>query len=686
MRFLPRRFSLPLVLSLLWAAGWLGQTVAWAELKLPEGRKNRRNNAVILAPEAAPARVEVLRGGEVRIVLKGSSSSLGPMEFIIRDQPKHGVLGAVQMPPPLGTEGAVVYRMNPGAPGKATRDSFTYAAKVAGSGVSAPVTVSLQVRERQPALTFQFAGSARPVAIGEPAEHTLTVANSGTGEFSCELSPPAPWRVRDYKLLKLKPGEQADLPLIFDPKEPRWHSANWTLSDKLPEATAKLSAESIVPFSLQPARVALQWEAAGKRQTGRFKIRNWGHSPLALRLSSPDQRLSLPETMTVPPGEELEVTAQLPEEDRKSFTGEIVVHSTAWKQTAKAEAVLSQARVTWKDQPDAGSGRLRVDWGAAVPIGQTASRRLILTNNGGQDGLASWKVSPGFFVSLKENTLRVPAGGESAFDLNLLTDAAGPKTGELRLDFGHESLSADLRAEVAAMMAAPMAFPDAPIKPVARELPLSAVLAPPEDEDQEPLVQARQFSITPEQSREIAQMALGTSVVTRDYDPSVPTPRHVEPAGAGATWVELAWDRAQDSAVAGFVLEYLQVIYDKEKAILVNKWFPVEGDVSVTSRENGRMVVRWSKLPPEHRVALRVLAKDKMGRFSEGSLPVRLTTTALQPLVWPWVLGSVVFLWLARRWWKKRPRREPPPAWAEEGEPGEFVVTAGNVEWVPHRE
>jgi hypothetical protein len=221
------------------AARWL---VLWMLWTIPGGAPGLR--ADIQEPNSAhakgarqqrrpqpasgvPQSETIDQGATVEITLRSRGQIGKWIDFFIRTEPVHGSLSG---PPRQVThDTAVVTYVHHAEDGPGT-DAFTYSVQAAGSAVSAPIPVTIVIRDTAPVLVATPAElDFGAVRVGDTSGADLVLENQGGGEAVGRLSLPPPWTVdgsADYRLAR---GERQSFHIVFGPRSGRSFSETLAL-------------------------------------------------------------------------------------------------------------------------------------------------------------------------------------------------------------------------------------------------------------------------------------------------------------------------------------------------------------------------------------------------------------------------------------------------------------------------
>ena len=173
-------------------------------------------------PAGKNIEVEVMRGGSVRIPLRGYERNLNRLAYRPLEKPRHGNLTDLQQynGPERQGPGSIIYTH--GDDEDSTTDTFAF-------GVEAPLTkltgrglVTIRILD-SPA---QLQVTPSPLAFGTiaisdpPARRVVELANVGGGVLQGFLEPPTPFLLEGDGAFVLRRGQKIRVALLFAPERP----------------------------------------------------------------------------------------------------------------------------------------------------------------------------------------------------------------------------------------------------------------------------------------------------------------------------------------------------------------------------------------------------------------------------------------------------------------------------------
>jgi hypothetical protein len=198
----------------------LGVTQLRADIQDPNKphAKGARQQRRELPANGVPVSESIEQGTSVEIVLRARGQLGKWMDFSIHSQPEHGVLdGPRQLSPNTATV-TYTHRADDG-PGA---DTFSYSVQAAGSAVSAPALVKIEIRDTPPVLVATPAElDFGAVKVGDTSGADIVLENRGGGEAAGRLNLPPPWAVEGPADYRLGRGQRQSFHILFGPKSGR---------------------------------------------------------------------------------------------------------------------------------------------------------------------------------------------------------------------------------------------------------------------------------------------------------------------------------------------------------------------------------------------------------------------------------------------------------------------------------
>jgi hypothetical protein len=198
--------------SLLWSAPILRADIQDTTGAHAKGAKLQRREK---PASGVTDNVSIDQGGTVEITLRARGQVGKWVDFLIRTQPAHGSLAGE--PRQITRDSAEITYVHRAEDGPGT-DAFTYSVQAAGSAVSAPTTVTIEIRDTAPALVANPAElDFGAVKVGDSSGADLVLQNEGGGEAVGKLFLPPPWMVDGAPDYRLRRGERQSFHILFVP-------------------------------------------------------------------------------------------------------------------------------------------------------------------------------------------------------------------------------------------------------------------------------------------------------------------------------------------------------------------------------------------------------------------------------------------------------------------------------------
>lgn len=310
-------------------------------------------------PEEPPPRsvgrdieVNVVRGGQCELVLRGIAMPKNSVEFQVLKPPIHGTLGS----PRRIDKDTVVYTYKHNGLAGADRDRGDFKIKTGRDHAWGRVAAKIWIHE--PPSRFIAEPEALdfgPVPIGESKALDLRIRNDGGGllKGSAEISPP--WSIRGDSDFELAEGRQIDLKVVFSPKSPDAQTGpmNFKISSGARTAVT-LRGMGEYRFEI-PERVAFPARAGAGPIT--VPVRNRSAVPLTLHITAepplrPTVRLDLP------PGGSRSFSLELEKGYYSGKLGHVVVSDGLADQKVRVELPPSPALLEWEQGPVMDLGKI----------------------------------------------------------------------------------------------------------------------------------------------------------------------------------------------------------------------------------------------------------------------------------------------------------------------------------------
>ena len=391
-------------------------------------------------PVAKAIRSVAVRGIPVEIRLEGRTSTTRVLQFIIRQQPKHGRL---QGPPvEAGKDSAVVrYVANPGSTSEV--DTFSFATKVEGSGSSEEAEVTIRLIDPAPILEAPGGVDLGRILAGEFVNKTITIANHGNAPWQEVVPLPRGWSwlVPAAGKFDLAAGGRIEATVRVRVAAPGEIDEKINLH---PGSVVRFIGRAAPPFLAYPSLLRLQWDPEKRLRTWRLSIRNNTGQAMTVRLSGAPG-LEAPASVTLPAAESQEVTVGWGGTLSRAGSGQIVLEAPGWRQEVSFEAPIAPAAVALTGAAADGA----VDFGVLEKTaGAAAVRKLTVKNVGGTAAVIRWDPLRFFLLEgLDAETVLAPEA-ERQFTLRPRPDEPGRLREELLLRMNGGDRLLKLTAEI----------------------------------------------------------------------------------------------------------------------------------------------------------------------------------------------------------------------------------------------
>jgi hypothetical protein len=334
------------------------------------------------AQKSRPARpagksitVEVMRGGSVRIPLRGYERNLNRLEYGIIGSPGHGRLSRVEQYDGPERQGPGYVTYTHGNDEDSTTDTFAFEVrapltKMTGRGRITIRIIDALAQLRITPATLDFGATA----IGDaPVSLSVELANVGGGFIQGVLEVPEPFALANDGMFVLRRGEKTRIPVIFAPQSagPYVFPIQPVPSDP---ALLTLRGEAKQPFAVEAASSIFEEQPDGSR-TARATVTYQSQSPQQISVVVPPEVPIEPvPPLDLAPGEAADVTLRIPSAQKTN----VAPFSVRFESAAHTVALDFQAppippELFIVSTPDFG----------AVKPGTAARAALVLSNAGG---------------------------------------------------------------------------------------------------------------------------------------------------------------------------------------------------------------------------------------------------------------------------------------------------------------
>ncbi|MCB1227862.1 MAG: hypothetical protein KDK99_18740 [Verrucomicrobiales bacterium] len=644
---------------------WIGPTLH-ADIKMTPGdekksrqekrrdkeMQERREQLSAMIPEVIPTQVSFVEGSSVEIELEAATAVAAGLQFLIRDEPKHGTLSNLRPHPESRFKALITYTHRSG---DGLMDRFSYACRLGDGPVSAPGVVTLSGKAAEPRLEVLKQPMFEKSLPGREVMAKAVVRNSGIGPFKEALTWPEGWK--GPRSLELAVGESAELALFYTPKEPGLHTSEVTLQTDVPESRIRLWLQCEQPFEVTPNRAQMEFDPERSVRWVRVKVSNATQENLRLSIIRPE-RLKGPAEVEVRPGLLSEIEFILPDADVESFSGEVLL----------TDGVLSE-RLTLGASPEPAQIRLvspvtsELNFGR-IDEGGSAEQHLVLENVGGQAGIVAIQVPPPFQVPEEEGALSVPPGSRRDLVLTASGAIAGryggsiivtnQTGGRLEVKANAEFVDPKLPAPAAAGAAKATAPAAGNARPPARPAAVKAAAVVMEEPPDKPLAAAPQTTSPTRPQRPstvmgvlppaAAGMLSYISVFGMPLPPDQMSERlkkitNLRLERRARNELDITWESPPvEFQPQKYIVQQARQEYNPDLKMFFRQWVNVTSAQALPARD-GRIGLRLTDLEPGSQYSVRFLGVDELERFSEPSdILIVSTLPPFRIPGWVWLL------------------------------------------------
>lgn len=635
----------------LFLAGWIAVGGARADVKTKPGeRSDKKDPPEQLIPEVRDMSATFIAGQAVNIELPASTSSLRPVEFLIRQQPANGTLSAVRSHPRETNKGIVTYTHRGGdAP---LADRFTFACRVGGGPVSAPATVTLSGRRFEPKLELVDYMPVDKVFLGSEATVRFAVKNSGAADFAGDVTWEDPWH--GPARIELKPGETGRYIVMFRPERPGIYRLEKLLQPGVADSKLPLYGQCIRALTVSPGRLELVLGSSGARE-GELQLVNGRLEPVRVQVR-PSGRLQGGGAVDVPGGGKARISLALPPQDVAAYQGEVQVTSTQGGETVTVVAAAKPAEL--KVVAPQGAS---LDLGK-VPVGKEARGEVTIRNIGGSASIIQARAHTPLTVRPSGGAVRLEPGEQAVFTLSMIGDQPGPLAGELT--FSGDSTAPRIPVQLQVLAA------DAPVASRASTSQDTQGAAP-EAPGPPVVAQVKPAERTPMQHILMSYLAsVGLPVPKERINPFLEPVTSLDVLDRTSHSLTIAWKKPSVMP-ASWIIEGATIAQAGEGGGgFVKIWIPLKNWKIVDGGAN-RVAAHIEPLPSAAQIELRIMGADRDQKVAEPSPGFIITTADTWHFPrWFWqalaigALVAVIYVLNKMRLgqWRWRIRREPRPA------------------------
>jgi hypothetical protein len=599
--------------------------MARADVTTKPEEKKKKKDPEVLIPEVRDMAATFVAGKSVNIELSASTSSLRPLEFLIRQQPANGTLSAPRSHPRETNKCIVTYVHRGGdAP---LSDRFTFACRVDGGPVSAAAAVTLTGQRFEPRLEVVDYMAVDKVFIGGEAAIRFVVKNGGAADFAADIPWEEPWD--GPARIELKAGETGRYAVHFRPAKPGVYRMEKLLQPGVAGSKLPLYGQCVRPLTVSPGRLVLTLGSGGARG-GVLQLANGRPEPMKVEVQ-PAGRLQGGRTVEVPGGGRVRVVLSLPPDDVAAYQGELKIIAPQGEETVAVEAAAKPAELSVVSP--AGSV---LDLGSA-PAGREARGEVTIRNTGGSTAVIQAQARAPLAVRPSGEAIRLEPGGQTVFALTMIGDRPGPLARDLT--FSGDLLATRIEVQLQVLPAVSAAAPATATRPG----PLGGELRETEPQlSGEGGVEAR----TPMQRLLLSYLAAsGLPIPKERINPFLERITALELLERTSQGITIAWKKPNVTP-AGWIIEGATMARIEEGGgSFVKLWTPLK-NWKIVDGGAKRVAARIEPLPAGSQIELRIMGVDRDEKVAEPSPGFLLTTTAAWSIP-SWVWRALLILLLA---------------------------------------
>jgi hypothetical protein len=359
-------------------------------------------------PAGKDIAVDVMRGGSVRIPLRGFERNLNRLEYRPLAQPRHGRLSNLEQYGGPDRQGPGYITYTHGDDDDSTSDTFTFEVKAPLTKLTGRGRVTIRILDQLAKLqitpsTLDFG----EVAVGDPpARRVVELANIGGGVIQGFVEPPEPFAVEGDGSFVLPRGQSTRIAISFAPR--KVGALSFPIQPAPGDsAVLTLRGEALAPFKVSPEKGSFSPQEDGSR-TAPADVSNLSRRPLQVSVVLPPESPVEPlPDFILAPGETTRVVLYIPPDDKKYLSDfDLRFESDGHAETRQFSAPAIPAKLVIVSAPDFG------EMGTRRGIPQTT---LVLRNEGGAtadvkllpnesvftaDGITAFSIAPDAELSL----------------------------------------------------------------------------------------------------------------------------------------------------------------------------------------------------------------------------------------------------------------------------------------------
>ena len=396
-------------------------------------------------PAGKDMQAEVMRGGSVRIPLRGFERNLNRLVYGVLQNPRHGRLTSLGQYDGPDRQGAGYITYTHGDDDDSAEDEFVFEVRAPATKLTGRGRVKIRIVDSPARLSAPAVLDFGRVAIGDPAaRRRLELANIGGGVLQGSMEVPAPFALGGDGNFLLRRGRSTAIPVLFAPGRAGPYSSPIQPVRGDP-ATVILKGEAIPPFVVEAKGTDFSVTDGSRTLVATVVNHSQTRRDITVHLpaNSPVERVA---PLALAPGESREVVLRLPPQYKTGVPEfQVGFKDQDYEQVLALAAPPVPAKLVVVQAPD---------FGAILPR-RIPRSTLVLRNEGGS--VAEGRLQQSDIIVSADGTpaFRIEPGEQYAMplELRLRPDTPPPTTGFLV--FRGEELPFGITASMAAATPTP---------------------------------------------------------------------------------------------------------------------------------------------------------------------------------------------------------------------------------------
>jgi hypothetical protein len=615
-------------------------TPLMADIQSPRGKKDAdkkelqrdedRLKRILSVPTPQPLSVRVLRGQSTTIPLRVVTASNQRVEFRLSDEPTAGSLSPIR---PSTKRDQVTVTYTAAAESTAMSDRFSFRARHAAGEMSGSATVTIEIINPTPELTFIEEIDFTPTIVGEISERSVTITNRGTGTFSEKLSLAPPFHlVEKNATLTIPAGQSRELKIAFMPWAATAEEKKLSFESGTTR-TIKFRALGVVPIQAEPALIKIEERPKGELRTSTVTITSAAKEPVDVSIA-PIKGITIePVWLKLPPKGQQTVKLSLPLEEKREVRGLLVLSARGTQLEVPVYGPARPALLVWNKPDDQTTLSL-----PQLPDSATFE----ITNIGGEQTPVFVETPQTIKIENLENGATIDPDRPIKVTARLQKSTETLPGGEIRLNYGTRQLVLPFTI-------------DTPAEDSAAEAKKALLNQTTYTNGQKPSGSAALSLSDEEKNRRDILSIYGIFMGPIEFNDALVCPPQIfiDTKKITQTGFQLAWNEPPPGNYKYQIFrEDLKPLAKNEPP--VRQW--VRWDENITySRENGKVVATFAGLPSLRRFTMRVSTMAPDGKLSKASDPFFVSTKAprsyMKYLYGTLALAALFGIW---RWQRRR--------------------------------